>query len=146
MRIHRMTASVLSRPDNQTIITNDSDLLAVSGIDQPFSHRYWFDGVPTCVMAFNERNWVIGSEPALGGPKMADLFRAHSRAGTSHKLRRRNFPFVLMAPRARGRAWMVRIGIPSEMTEGSPKTPSLDGRWPRGCRRKRKRVASFQCE
>ena len=56
-------ASVLSRPDDQTIITNDSDLLAVSnGIDQPFSYRYWFDGVPTCVMAFNERNWVIGSE------------------------------------------------------------------------------------
>ena len=103
-------ASVLSRPDEQTIVTNDSDLLAVAnGIEQPFSYRYWFDGVPTCVIALDERAWVIGSEtgswwtqdgglnfePTLGPEQVTAC------GGDTH-------PIVLMSPNG---AWESYDGI-----------------------------------
>ena len=94
-------ASVLSRPDEQIIITNDSDLLAslANGIDQPFSYRYWFDGVPTCVIALDERAWVIGSETGAwwtqdGGLNFEPTLgpeRVTACGGDTH-------PIVLMSP------------------------------------------------
>jgi photosystem II stability/assembly factor-like uncharacterized protein len=55
-------ASVLSRAPDGALLTNDSDLLALTTDDgQSFAYRYWFDGVAACVFAKSATSWIIGS-------------------------------------------------------------------------------------
>ena len=55
-------ATVLSVAPNGAILTNDSDLIALS-VDggQTFSFRFWPDGAPSCLLAEDEATWVVGS-------------------------------------------------------------------------------------
>jgi hypothetical protein len=56
-------ASVLSRAPDGALLTNDSDILALSTDDgATFSYRYWVDGVARCVFATSSERWIVASE------------------------------------------------------------------------------------